>query len=146
MRKKKADPNKAAKEFLGKIVAIFHVSQSERQIYRVKMEKSGLPNFFICQVSFLPTGGEFYHKTCADPCHFATSEKLLRSNDKQIRNLNGIMERMAYFETTAFPEDVMEQTHQLMQAIRMKDYQVLKTENSLEIIRVTPAICEKKEA
>jgi len=147
MRKKRRDPNWDAKVFLGKIMAIFHASQKEKPIYRVKIERATYcPNVLTCKVSFSPTGDEYYHKACADPNHFGTSETLLRSSDNQIRNLPDIVERMGYFETADFPEDIMEQTSWLMKAIRMREYRAVETETGLEIIWVTPTDCEKKEA
>lgn len=146
MRKKRIDCNEAAKKFLGKILAIFHASCSEKQIYRIKMEKTHCPNLFLCLVNFSETGDEYYHKTCADPLHFATSERLLRNGQNQIRNLPKTIELMGYFETTAFPEDILEQVNNLIRSIHLVDYRVKQDEDALEIIRITPIECEKQGA
>ena len=146
MRKKRPDCNEAAKKFLGKILAIFHATGSGRKIYRVKMEKTHCRNIFSCQVCFSETGDDYYHRTCEDPFHFATSEKLLRSGQKQIRNMPKVMDLMGYFERTAFPEEILEQVRLMVQAIHLTDYRVVESKDALEFIRVTPQECERKGA
>lgn len=121
---------KAIKEICKRIREIFKESRNEVPIYSVKLEKHYCPNMLQCYVAF-KEGNDYYYPAPSDPCCFITSENFLSNGNKKIKNTPLTIDKMNYFETTLYPENILD-SDKLYKKLS-KDFQVKRMSGGLVI-------------
>lgn len=131
-KKKKKLKKEATKAMIFLITELFRVSKKEIPIRKIRLIKSYCPNLTECSVAFSRESNEYYYLDSADRVWFATSEKLLRCDDKKIRDVPKTCDRMIYFKNTMFSEEILDWVYEKMHD--MSEYQVRKFGQGIEII------------
>ena len=131
----------ATKRMISMIMDVFHVSNKEIPIYKIRLKTFDSSGMVDCSVAFSKKSNKFYHLSCADPVCFATSEKLLKCGEEKVRDVPRTCGRLIYFKNTMFSKDILDWVYDKM--CKIPQYQITKTNGSIEITLLDEPACEK---